>query len=108
MTEKHYSLNEVAKIAGVKAHRIAYAIANGYLPEPAQRVTNRRLFSTADLQAALLYFAKPNKLDDRPQRMVIDDEPIHPSAIGNIGKRLYRKMEIFLRGLRTLYSVLSS
>lgn len=62
MTEKHYSLNEVSKIVGVKAHRIAYAISNGYLPEPAQRVTNRRLFSTADLQAALLYFAKPNNL----------------------------------------------
>ena len=62
MTETHYSLKEVAKIAGVKAHRISYAIANGYLPEPAQRITNRRLFSTRDLQAALVYFAKPSNL----------------------------------------------
>ncbi len=68
MTEKHYSLNEVAKIAGVKAHRIAYAISNGYLQEPAQRVTNRRLFSTSDLQAALVYFAKPNKLGRPPEK----------------------------------------
>lgn len=66
MTDKHYSLKEVAKIVGVKAHRISYAISNGYLPEPAERVTNRRLFSTADLQAALLYFAKPNNLGRPP------------------------------------------
>lgn len=68
MTEKHYSLNEVAKIVGVKAHRISYAIANGYLQEPAQRVTNRRLFSKTDLQAALLYFAKPNNLGRPPAK----------------------------------------
>jgi DNA-binding transcriptional MerR regulator len=68
MTKTHYSLNEVAKIAGVKAHRISYAIANGYLPEPAQRITNRRLFSTADLQAAMIYFAKRNNLGRPPAK----------------------------------------
>lgn len=62
MDKTHYSLNEVSKIVGVKAHRISYAISNGYLQEPAQRITNRRLFSTADLQAALVYFAKSNNL----------------------------------------------
>lgn len=68
MTQTHYSLKEVAKIVGVKAHRIAYAISNGYLPEPAQRITNRRLFSTTDLQAALVYFAKPNNLGRPPTK----------------------------------------
>ena len=68
MTDKHYSLKEVAKIVGVKAHRISYAISNGYLPEPAQRVTNRRLFSTADLQAALVYFAQRNNLGRPPAK----------------------------------------
>ena len=62
MDKTHYSLNEVSKIVGVKAHRISYAISNGYLQEPAQRITNRRLFSTADLQAALVYFAQKNNL----------------------------------------------
>lgn len=62
MTQTHYSLKEVAKIVGVKAYRISYAISNGYLPEPVQRVTNRRLFSTSDLQAALIYFSKPTML----------------------------------------------
>ena len=59
MTQAIYSLKDVAALVGVKPHRIEYALRNGYLPEPAERVTNRRIFSTADLQAALLYFATP-------------------------------------------------
>jgi hypothetical protein len=60
MTQQHiYSLNDVAALVGVKPHRIEYALKNGYLPEPAERVTNRRIFTTTDLQAAMIYFAKP-------------------------------------------------
>ena len=69
MTQNHYSLKEVATIVGVKAHRIAYAISNGYLPEPAERVTNRRIFTTADLQTALVYFSKPSKTGRPPAKM---------------------------------------
>lgn len=58
MTQQHYSLKEVAKIVGVKAHRISYAVSNGYLAEPAERITNRRIFTESDLQAAKKYFAK--------------------------------------------------
>jgi DNA-binding transcriptional MerR regulator len=54
---KHYSLNEVAKLIGVKAHRLNYAISNGYLPEPAERVSNKRLFTPDDVRAAALYFS---------------------------------------------------
>lgn len=46
MTQQHiYSLKDVAALVGVKPHRIEYALRNGYLPEPAERVTNRRIFS---------------------------------------------------------------
>jgi hypothetical protein len=68
MNQQHYSLKEVAKIVGVKAHRINYAITNGYLAEPAERVTNRRLFSISDLQAALVYFAKPAERGRPPRK----------------------------------------
>jgi DNA-binding transcriptional MerR regulator len=68
MTHQHvYSLKDVAALVGVKPHRIEYALKNGYLPEPAERVTNRRIFTVTDLQAALLYFAKPATLG-RPAR----------------------------------------
>ena len=63
----HYSLKEIANIVGVKAHRISYALSNGFLPEPAERITNRRIFTEADLEAAKRYFAAQPKLG-RPAR----------------------------------------
>jgi len=62
-----YSMKDVAALVGVKQHRIEYALKNGYLREPAERVTNRRIFTTADLQAAMVYFSKPTILG-RPLR----------------------------------------
>ncbi len=58
MNPKHYSLKEVAVVVGVKAHRISYAVSNGFLSEPVERITNRRLFTQADLEAAKKYFAR--------------------------------------------------
>ena len=59
---KHYSLNEVAKIVGAKAHRISYAISNGFLNEPVERITNRRMFTETDLEAAKKYFSNQPKV----------------------------------------------
>ena len=67
MTQAIYSLKDVAALVGVKPHRIEYALRNGYLAEPSERVTNRRIFSTADLQAAMVYFSKPATVG-RPAR----------------------------------------
>lgn len=58
---KHYSLNEVARIVGVKAHRISYAITNAFLPEPEERITNRRMFTDEDVKAATKYFSTQPK-----------------------------------------------
>lgn len=58
MNQKIYSLKQVAEIVGVKAHRISYAVSNGFLPEPAERITNRRMFTEADVAAAKTYFAR--------------------------------------------------
>ena len=57
MNKQYYLLNEIATIVGVKAHRISYAIGNGYLPEPTERINNKRLFSPEDLRVAASYFA---------------------------------------------------
>lgn len=57
MKQHYYSLKEVAAEVGVKAYRISYAISTGFLKEPSQRITNRRMFSEADLQAAKKHFA---------------------------------------------------
>jgi DNA-binding transcriptional MerR regulator len=67
MTQQHYSLGEVARIVGVRAHRISFALSSGFIPEPAERITNRRMFTEADIETARRYFAaKSNK--GRPAR----------------------------------------
>jgi DNA-binding transcriptional MerR regulator len=58
---RHYSLKQVAEIIAVKPHRISYAISNGFLPEPAERITNCRMFTAADVAAAQEYFLKQDK-----------------------------------------------
>lgn len=58
MTQKHFSLKEVADIVGTKPHRISYAISNGFLKEPVERITNRRMFTASDIEAARKYFAR--------------------------------------------------
>ena len=66
--QKIYSLKDIAALVGVKPHRIEYALKNGYLPEPAERVTNRRIFTTTDLQRAMVYFTQETILG-RPIRI---------------------------------------
>ncbi|HEX4144539.1 MAG TPA: MerR family transcriptional regulator [Pirellulales bacterium] len=69
MKQNYYSLKEIAAEVGVKAYRISYAISTGFLKEPAERITNRRMFSEADLQAAKKYFAVTPKYG-RPRKEV--------------------------------------
>ncbi len=49
MNHTIYSTGEAARLLGVRAHQIAYAIANGQLPEPA-RFCGKRLFTPADVR----------------------------------------------------------
>jgi hypothetical protein len=58
MNKKHYLLNEVAHLVGTLPHRIAYAITNRHLPEPAERLNNHRLFTEADIERIQRYFAE--------------------------------------------------
>ena len=58
---KYYSLTEAAKQIGVRSHRLAYAVASGLLPEPAQRMANHRMFSPSDIEAAKKFFSNPQR-----------------------------------------------
>lgn len=68
--KNHFLLNETAKMVGVRGYQIAYAISQGYLPEPKQRLNHQRLFTLQDIDRIRKYFAnkpsKPNK--GRPPR----------------------------------------
>lgn len=65
----HYLLNQTAKIVGVRGYQIAYAIQQGYLPEPELRLTHQRIFTDADIVRIKEYFAnKPKTNKGRPPK----------------------------------------
>jgi len=51
-----YSLQDVARLLGVKAYRVNYAIVNGLVAGPRLRVSNRRVFQVEDIQRLALHF----------------------------------------------------
>lgn len=57
-----YLLNDAAKRAGVRGYQIAYAITQGYLPEPKQWFNRQRIFTEEDIARIKEYFA------NRPKR----------------------------------------
>lgn len=61
MKQTQFILNEVAKIVGIKAHVIAYAISAGHLPEPKLRIFGKRVFSANEVQAVRKYFESRTK-----------------------------------------------
>lgn len=55
MNTRLYSTGEVARLLGVKSHRITYAITNGMVPEPG-RFCGKRLFASEDVERLANYF----------------------------------------------------
>lgn len=57
-----YLLHQAAALVGVRGWRIAYAISQGYLPEPEQRFNHQRVFTNQDIERIRAYFAtKPKR-----------------------------------------------
>ncbi len=52
-----YLLHQAASLAGVRGYRIAYAISQGYLPEPKERFNRQRVFTDEDIARIRTYFA---------------------------------------------------
>lgn len=65
MKQTQFILNEVAKLVGIKAHVIAYAISAGHLPEPKLRIFGKRVFSTKEVEAVRKYFQNRTKQEKR-------------------------------------------
>ncbi len=47
--QKIYSLKDVARVLGVRSHRVGYAVSSGAVPEPDLRLANKRIFTTDDV-----------------------------------------------------------
>ena len=56
MKKKHYLLREVARLLKVKPYRVSYAINVGLVPEPALRISNKRIFQEDDIQRLATHF----------------------------------------------------
>lgn len=54
--KRHYLLGDVAKILKVKPYQIAYALSVGLVPEPALRISNKRVFQQEDLERLAAHF----------------------------------------------------
>lgn len=54
-----YSLRDVAKLIGVRSHRIGYAVSSGAVPEPALRLGNKRIFTPDDVVRLAAHFGVP-------------------------------------------------
>jgi hypothetical protein len=59
--EKHFLLGEVGKIVARKQHQIVHLLTTGKIPEPEQRIANKRLFSAEDVERLARHFrVSPN------------------------------------------------
>ena len=56
MNQKLLGLGDVSKLIGVPKHRIEYGLSNGSIPEPKIRISNKRVFTTEDIQRIADYF----------------------------------------------------
>jgi hypothetical protein len=59
--KQHYLLGEVGKIVARKPHQIVHLLTTGKIPEPEQRIANKRLFSAEDVERLARHFrVSPN------------------------------------------------
>ena len=59
---RRYITGEVAKKLGVRAHRIIYALNQGFVEEPEERFNRTRIFTEDDVERLGRYFhAKDGK-----------------------------------------------
>ena len=61
MQTNFLSISQVAALLGIRKHRIEYAIASGYLPEPKLRFVGKRVFNPAEVRVVASYFGKNNQ-----------------------------------------------
>jgi hypothetical protein len=80
--KQHYLLGEVSKVLGRQPHHVTHVLTTGKVPEPEQRLANKRLFTQGDVLALSKHFGvapKWSALDsasaiaepDSPQRLTL-------------------------------------
>lgn len=66
--EKCFSLKDVARMLGVRSHRVGYAVSSGAVPEPDQRLGNKRVFTEEDIRRLAEHFGVLHRADPKESR----------------------------------------
>jgi hypothetical protein len=77
---QHYLLGEVSRVLGRKPHQIVHLLTTQKIPEPEQRIANKRLFTTEDVERLARHFKVA------PNWAAVDPAPADPDT--NAPKRL--------------------
>lgn len=54
--EQDMSLKDVARLLGIKAYRVQYAIVHENVQEPQRRISGRRVYEPADVERLAAHF----------------------------------------------------
>jgi hypothetical protein len=82
--KQHYLLGEVSKVLGRQPHHVTHVLTTGKVPEPEQRLANKRLFTEGDV-LALAQPESPQRLTLRPPFEVLQISEIGHEVRDNGG-----------------------
>ena len=93
--EKHFLLGEVATLLNRKPHQIVHLLTTGKIPEPQQRISNKRLFTEADITRLARHFkvtpkwavmeSTPDGGEDNASQGLVLKPPFEVVSVGETG-----------------------
>lgn len=67
--KQHYLLGEVARVVGIKPHRLAYLLTNSVIEEPKLRIGGKRVFSHQEVERIKEIVAAKDGAEGRRARL---------------------------------------
>jgi hypothetical protein len=68
MNQHLLGTGDVSRLLGIQRHKIDYAISNGSIPEPKQRVANKRAFTNEEVLTIAKYFGVTINIGDNTEK----------------------------------------
>lgn len=68
MNQQLLGTGDVSRLLGIQRHKLEYAISNGSVPEPKQRVANKRAFTIEEILTIAKYFGVKMKIGDDAEK----------------------------------------
>lgn len=68
MNQQLLGTGDVSRLLGIPRHKLDYAISNGSIPEPKQRVANKRAFTNEEVITIAKYFGVRIEIGDNAEK----------------------------------------